>query len=360
MVGEGGVEAAAEGLVGEVAAKNGGAGLGVDEVPLGVGAALDDVGAEAAAQCGEAQGVPRLAREPREEGLEVALAPAVAAQGNEIGEAAGEGFVVKLFGVRQHLAVEALDVRGESLGFVEDHLMELLLRRAGVLAIGAGEVVGVEQIQLLDGQREPQRIACRRRPALGSLRDQDLDDLGVDGAVVAAADGDGDAFALVHGERRECGLLDAVAAGEGLGLGAWDGRGDEAGILGPELRQPGQVLGAHRRLELVEGIEQQHDAPSRRGPPEQAGEGRLHLLARRRVVNRLGDAEKLRKLLNPAAQQRCDLRRAHADARGVREDEHVLILELANEVRKQGALARARDAGDARAPLPARLGGREG
>ena len=75
--------------------------------------------------------------------MEVFLAPAVAAQGDEGGKGARFGNAGHFLDVCQQMAVERLDGAGQGLGAVQQHAAQPLFRRAARDGFGGSEVVGI-------------------------------------------------------------------------------------------------------------------------------------------------------------------------------------------------------------------------
>ena len=252
--------------------------LQVGEIPPPVAAALDQLAAQAAAQRGELQRIPgqgRLARQQdsgcaRQQVAEVGLPPPRPAQRHQAGEGPRPPGPIDLFGPFQQRAVERLQI-GRQLGRPRQQQFVQVLA-------GPVEVVGVQQVQLLHGQRQPQRVAVGRL-AIGARAAQHArQHVGVDLAMVAPPHVPADVCGLGSVQRRHGHGLDAGPPGERLGLRAGQPGGDETGVGRPGFGQPGLVAAARGGLELIQRIHQHdHAAPGGRAAQKRR-EGLLDLV----------------------------------------------------------------------------------
>ena len=324
--------------------------LRMGKVPLRLGAALDQMGAQAAAQSGEGEVTPGLATDLGQQDLQVRLAPAAAAERHQVDQSVRPGSAVQFLRPRQEIAVEGLDLGRQVLGHCHEQGTQALPGRIARQAMGPGEVVGVEQQQFVERQLQPERDAGGGLTVGAELLRQTVAHRRGQGLVVASAEGVGDLLGLAAVERRQCqGGHARTLFQRGAGA-AGDRGGDEPGIGWPEFGEPGEVLGGRGGLELIQCIEQADDAPLHRGAAEQGGEGLLQLVGLGQSLRRIGDLECGGELADPAPQQVLDPGGAVADAGGVSEQQQVLLGQLPVELGEQGALAGPGRAGEAGTP----------
>jgi hypothetical protein len=130
-----------------------------------------------------------LARDRRQQILEVRIPPPAPAHRNQVSKRFRPRLTPQLLRPLEHRAIEALDVRRQLGDAVEqDAHHPLVPRQAGVQPVAPREVVLVQQVQLLQRQLQPQRIARRRRAIRQPFVQQRLHDLRVDLPVIPAAD----------------------------------------------------------------------------------------------------------------------------------------------------------------------------
>ena len=100
------------------------------------------------------------------------------------------------------------------------------------MPLGPGEVLGTEQVQLLQRQFQPERNAGCRTIVCPSLLQQHLQQFGIEAAVVTATDGLGNRSRFVEIQQRQLNQLDSWALRKRLRFAAGDGGRHQAGILG--------------------------------------------------------------------------------------------------------------------------------
>ena len=280
VVGKQPVQAAVGRLIGEVAAQDRLAQGGVEEVPLRAGTALGHVRAQGPAHAGEGQIVPILAGDLRHEVAQIALPPARATQGDEVDEGLCPRQAVAAFSPVQQFAVDAGNI-GRKLCRL-GHLHGRHARGAtevGELALGALEFVGFEQVDLLQGQGEPERVAIGWAVVRQSFGQQGIEHPRVEVAVVAlTVEALGDGSGLVPRDRRHGQCAATRTPQKGLDCLSRDGGGDQARVGWPELGQPGQVPGTGGWFKLVQCVNEQHDPTAHSSPAEQGGERALDLV----------------------------------------------------------------------------------
>ena len=219
------------------------------EVPLCTRASLDQVRAEPPTQGRKPHVVPCLLRligshqprRARQQLLQVCLPPTVPADGDQPSKAARPVRPVQLLAPLEHLAVQRLDVAGEPGRQVPHHLPQALVAAARVLPLGTLEIVGIQQLQLLQGQFQPQGDAGRRLPVATLALEQLPEHVRVQLTVITPAHGHGDFSRFVLIEWRERKQAHAVAVPQRLRLAARDRGGNQPCAVGPPLGQPRQV-----------------------------------------------------------------------------------------------------------------------
>ena len=209
--------------------------LAVEEVPLALRAPLDHVRPEYPPQGGEPEFVPRAGRELRHQQAQVRLAPAGAAEGCQVHERTGPGGAEQGPRAVQHPVIQRRNISRHAPGGVDKQRLQA---PGGIgdrreVAFAAGEVVGVQQVQFLDGQLQPQRIARRRAvPRVAPLQ-QRVEDLPVQRAVVTKAYRPGDLAGLGGRQRFQRPGRRTGAGLERLRGPGGNRRGDESRVRRP-------------------------------------------------------------------------------------------------------------------------------
>ena len=383
VIGDEPVQTAALPGIGQVAHQDALPQLGVNRVPLCLGAALDQVRTERPAHPGEGQLVPGLSRNLRHQHAQVTLPPARPGQGDDAEQRIRPSLPVVPSGAVEQLAVHAGRIGRQGFGFA--HLQRLDpfgAGQVGELSFRSRVVVGLQQVHLLQGQLQPEGIAAGEPAIRQGLAQEHLQRANVGLAVESLpVEVLGDLAHLRGGHRRHGLHLGAGSVGQRHRFRPGNRRGQEPGVVGPEPGQPGQVPGPGGALELVESVDEHDDSGALRGPSQERGECPLDflraglregglqpalgdagpsrlipaLLGRQRIL----DLEEAGQLVDPPAQEKVDAPRALVDSGGVGENEDVvprglLLLQGAVDPAEDAALARAgfpRDANAPRAPL---------
>ncbi len=258
------MDALQEGLIGKISGLNGPAHLGMEKIQIAHDPPADQMGAERSSQLGEFQLVGDRQRRFREQDRgnagdqsgKIALTPSHAAQSN--GNAIGHKVfrTMNLFVLVQQPFIQRLHGRGHFPGGIQNHGVEPLHGSAGKLQFGPGKIIGIQQIELLQGQNQPERVPMGRHGVVQTLFQQHAQDLGVQVPVIPAPDLMADVNSVCLGQGRQSQAKEMGFSGKGIGRNAGQAGGDETGCAGqPVGFEPGQVPGPGGGLKLVQGVQ---------------------------------------------------------------------------------------------------------
>jgi len=299
--------------------------LGVKKIPLRVQAALHQVRAKRAPQGGEPQFVPSCARHGGQQLPQIRFPQPLPRHRHQSGKGHGPIPAGDLLRTLQQIPVQFFDAGGQRHGHIFHHLPQPLVARPLVLLFGPREIVRVQQVQFLQGQLQPQGNAGRQ-PALGQpFGQQHPPHLGVQLAVVPLAYGHRDVLGFVGVQQRQRSRLHTLTARQGLRLRARNRRGNQPHVVRPQRGKPGEVLATRRRLELVQGVDQDHDPAPLGGSHEQLAKCLFHFLDRGRLRQRIVDPQGPGEFANPPPQHRVDLIRPRTDPSRVGQQQHVVL-----------------------------------
>ena len=162
---------------------------------------------------------------------------------------------------------------------VERHGAQAFLGGAAELPLRPREVVRIQEVQLLERQGEPERVAGGFRSVRQLLGHEQTQQVGVQLPVIPSPDLRGNLLGVLCGEWRQIHLLDPGPLRQGVGGRAGKCRGDDAGVRRPLLcLQPGQVLTPRRGLDLIQRVEQDDHAGLPGGPAKQREERGVHVI----------------------------------------------------------------------------------
>jgi hypothetical protein len=174
-----------------------------------------------------------------------------------------------------------------------------------------------EQVEFVDGQRQPQRVATGRTAIGQAAAEECLQYAFIELAVIAVTERFDDPPGGGFVEWWQSFAGEAGRFG-GFALGSGQCAGNQPQVLRQPCRQPGEWGTAD---ELVEGVDQQDDATLRGGPPQQVVKGAAQFVGGGAFVDRFGDAERLCEFTDPAADHGIGLPGTRADAGGVHQQQ---------------------------------------